>query len=262
MADQKLSPHGQALLKALGGSAAQARATPAAVARWGADQPDSVLNVIPKELGELALALPDELFKLSENVLEKSAQVTRQDQRIRIQFWEEYERAHKVADQIDFGNVIAGTGLPTWGVYWEKLKSNQQLLAWLMQPPAHYRLQMKEAHQLGLKRLVDILDLPLMKKDAKGNEVPDTAVALLILQAFKLVDQRLHGAVTQKIVQAHIHETKPEGEPAATNMAEVDRKLEALKKELENPTPVAITGAVPEKQVIEVKSEVVDVPKP
>lgn len=256
MADEKLSPHGQALLKSLGGNSAQARATPAAISRWGADQPDSILEVIPREIAELALALPDELFKVPESVLETQAQVTRQDHRIRIQFWEEYERAHTKAEDMDLNRVVASTGLPAWGIYWTKLQGSQQLLAWLMSPPAGYRLQMKEAHQLGMKRLMDILDLPLTKTDKFGREVADPSVGLLILHAFKLIDQRLHGAVTQKIVQAHIHETKPDDEGTATvNMAEVDKRLEALEKELDSPTPVAITQKAKDLPVIDVTPE-------
>lgn len=250
-----LTPHGRALLKQLHGNTGQIRPTAAAVARFGADQPDSVLEVIPEALANAALALPDELFKTPEHELESLAQVTRQDRRIRIRFWEEYEVCHRTLSQMDLTKVVADTGVPTWGYYWEKLTRTPALLVWLMQPPAAYRLQMQEASELGLRRLVDILQLPL----TKPSGAVDAGVGLLILQAIKMVDQRLHGSVTQKVLSVNLSAgDKPE--EGSISMDEVDRKLKELEDELSAATPQALAAPAEKPEPKDVASSVSDPP--
>lgn len=254
--EEKLSPYGKTLLKALGGDMAMVRATPAAIKRWGADRPESVLEVLPEEIAKAALALPEDMFAFPVEELEKQAGVTRQDRRVRIQFWEEYERAHRSAVQMDLNTVVKGTGLPAWEMYWSKIASMPVLLAWLLSPPPAYRLQMQEGHELGLNAIVEILSLPLLRKDKDGNDVPNIALGLLKLQAFKAIDARLHGAITQKMVQVQLQGgSVPAGEEAHVSMDEVEKRLALLEAELDAPTPVAISPMPQEKKCIEVESE-------
>jgi hypothetical protein len=220
------------------------------MARFGADQPDSILEVIPEAVRDAVLRLPDELFALPPEELEAQAQVSRQDRRIRIQFWEEYEVAHRSLGQLDLSKVVVGSGVPSWPYYSEKLNRTPALLAWLVQPPAEYRLQMKEAGELGMQRLMDILELP--QRNANGSV--NTAVCLLQLQALKMVDQRLHGSITQKILSVNVDGgQKPEN--GQLSMEEVDRKLKELQKELDGATPHVMHTPLGKQEPIEVKNE-------
>jgi hypothetical protein len=229
----QLSPYGKSLLKALGGDLGMVRATPHAVKRWGADQPESILHVLPPELQARILALPPEILELSENELVAALPggLTRQDRRLRINFWAEYERAQRAQEGMNLSTVVLDTGLPSWGVYEQRLYQMPALLAWLMQPPPSYQLQIKEAHELGISRLMEILALPLTMTDGKGNPKINVGVGLLILQAIKLVDNRRMGAPTQKNVQVNVDAGKaPEG--ATLSMEQIDRRIEELENNL------------------------------
>jgi hypothetical protein len=242
-----MSPHGKALLKALGGNSSMARATPAAVKRWGLDQPDSIASVLPEEFLARVLLIPDDAMKLPESQLESQGMVSRQDRRVRIQFWHEYEKAAKERRQMNLQTIVEHTGVPSWDGYAEKLYLNPSLFAWLMQPPAGYRLQMEEAQEIGLKRLTDIMELPIMDSAGKVN----VAVAMLILQAFKLVDQRVHGAITQRMVSVNLHGAEPP--PAAKlDMDAVEKRIKELEAQLGH-------GGSSEKSTVPGTTEVIDV---
>lgn len=207
---------------------------------WGMDQPQSVLHGLPDGLRAQILSLPPELIALSEQELEIGAGgISRQDRRVRLNFWQEYEKATQEARSLNLKAVAQDTGLPSWAIYEEKLYQNAGLLAWLMRPPATYVLQVREAQELGLNRLHEILSLPIkttVTKKNKSGEVKieekiNVGVALLILNAFRLVDQRLMGGYTQKQVNVNVDagQAPPGG---SINMATLDEKLKELEAAL------------------------------
>lgn len=241
-------------MKALGGSPSMAKASAAHVAHWGLDQPESIAHHIPDEFFAKLLSIPDGTLKIPEVKLEELAQVSRQDRRIRIQFWAEYERSCVEGRKMNFGDVVAGAGIPSWESYQARLDLSPELFAWLMQPPAAYQIQLKEASELGLRRLTDIMELPLTYKDAKGNIKVNTGVGILILQAFKMIDQRLHGAITQKLVNVNLSGDAGEpGESRAVDMAKIDEKIAELERQLEGNVPRG-TSDDRGTQVIDVES--------
>jgi hypothetical protein len=234
-----LTAQGRALLKAMGGNLSQVRATPYSMSRWGLDRPESVLHVVPESLAALCLALPDEFLKKSDSALEAETPVTRLDRRVRLRFWDEYESANKENRPMKMLDVVQFSGVPSWESYEARLKDTPALLAWLMNPPAEYKLQMREAQELGLRRLTDILELPMI--DATTGKV-NTGVGLLILQAIKLVDQRLHGSPTQKNVNVNV-EAGQMPQNATLSMSEVDKKIAELEARLHG--PAAQAGSAP-----------------
>lgn len=254
-----LSPYGEALLKQVGGSLGMVRPTPHAMKRWGMDRPDSIIHVLPEDFAKQVLKIPDEALELPEWRLEKELAeeenpVTRQDRRVRINFWQEYEQAHAQARKMNLTTVVQNTGLPSWQLYVDMLLTNHRRFAWLMHPPPGYELAMREAHELGMGRLVEILSLPLTKKDKNGNDVPNIGVGLLILQAVKLVDNRRMGTPTQKNVNVNVDAGKsPSG--ASLNMEEVDKKLAELEAFFDGKA-----GSRPSdhREVLDVESELSD----
>lgn len=234
-----LSVQGKALLKAMGGNSAMVRATPYAMSRWGLDRPESVLHAVPEALKALCLALPDVYLKKSDSALEDEATVTRLDRRVRLKFWDEYEQAYKENREMHLDDVVAFSGVQSWMSYESRLKETPALLAWLMNPPADYKLQMREAQELGLRRLTDILELKM--EDPLTGKI-NTGVGLLILQAIKLIDARLHGAPTTKNVNVNVDAGQaPAG--GQISMPEVDKRIAELEAKLGSPTAsVAVTS--------------------
>lgn len=236
-----LSPYGKALLKELGGDPLRdVPLTPAQVKRWAKDRPESVLNLMPdQELAGLAAALPTEFFRMTEDTLKDrcpEGRPSRLDRRVRLQFWNEYEAAAKELREMDMQMVVEGTGALSWEAYRIEMATPEAaaLLAWFMTPPPEYSLRMREATELGVERLMDILELPL--KDPVTNRV-NVGVAALILAAYKLVSERAHGAIAQKIVQANMHvgEVPADGK-TQVSIKDVDARIAELEKLLNGQT--------------------------
>ena len=216
-----LSAHGKALLKSLGGDPALATATPAAIRRFAADTPESPLQLMPEHIARKALAIEDNYLKMTEHELEEHFKPFRLDRRIKAAFWDDYERAAKEGRKVDLSTLVAGCGVATWEQYEDRLIQSPALFAWFLTPPVEYRVQLKEGSEFGMRRLMDILELPLI--DSKGR--PNTGVGLLILQAVKFLDARVHGAITQKVLNVGMSAgVIPEG-AQGVNMAELDKRI-------------------------------------
>lgn len=251
----KLSAAGKQLLKVLGGDPSLASITPAALKRWAVDQPTSIINLCPDEvLTRAAVHLPENYFRRTEAELIKEMpyeQVSRQDRRVRIQFWEEYEAAAKDNRPMDLEFVAQGTGAVNWPAFRDELVTCNAKLAWLMIPPAHYRVQLKEAQELGLGRLMNILEIPAQDPVTKKVNV---GIAMMHLMVWKAIDLRLQGPMIQKIVSLTGNMgSAPEGGSAKVDMTSVDKRIAELEAQLQG-TP----QAEPDKpaEIVDVKSEV------
>jgi hypothetical protein len=248
-----LSPYGEFLLKQVKGSSQQVNPSPQAVIRWGMDRPESVMHVLPEEFRAQLLALPDELFSMSEPELEnKIGGITRQDRRVRLNLWDEYERAYRESREIDFRRVVAETGLPNWEMYKIKLYQEPGRLAWIMRAPPSYALQMRESHELGLNRLNEILSLSLKENvynrdgDIIGERI-NTSIGMLILQAIKLIDNRRMGAPTQKNVNLNLESKAPDADAKPASMEEIEKRLRELLPQVTQPHTLETT-ATPVKE--------------
>lgn len=240
------SPYAKALMKAMGGDPRFMTAHPEKIRRWALDRPESVLNLIPDTaFSELVAEIPQEFFEKSELQLQEmcpSGTPSRVDRRVRTNFWEEYESAARDRRKMDLDLVVADTGARNWPAFVEQLTQSTALMSWFMNPPASYKLQMKEAQALGLDRLSEIMTLPI-KDPATGRINP--AIASIILQAWRLVDIRINGMPTQKQVLVTANAGSA---PANSTMdlGALDIKLKELEKMLST-TALAPPVAAPEK---------------
>lgn len=233
-APEPVSPYAKQLLRTLGGDPKYLGLSAAVVSRWALDRPEAVLNLVDDEAFFRAAAnLPADLLKLSESELAAFCppnRPSRLDRRVRIYFWEAYEEAAKKHHTISLEGIVKDSGVPSWSEYRNELLTTPVLLAWMLCPPAGYKIQMKEALDLGLKRLMDILEIPVMDPVTKKVS---PAVAALHIQAFRLIDQRVNGAITQKIVSIGASAgTVPEGAQAVDHSA-IDQRLLELEKILQ-----------------------------
>lgn len=205
-----------------------------ATAKWVLEDPRSVVNLLPESVRERVLALPPTLAKLSLEELENLASVSRVDRRVRIEFWREHERAAQANMPMNMDACVRLSGLLSWSQYEFRLEKPERL-AWLLCPPAEYQVQLQEALEIGLNRLVEIVQLPLYTQKGEVN----TGVAAVVLQALKMVDQRLHGSVVQRMltISKHQRETTVTNNTAISSenidakIAELEAKIK--EKELE-----------------------------
>jgi hypothetical protein len=237
----KVNPFARQLLKQLSGPS---NVNPKAIQRWAKDLPHSVLNLVGDELLEqAALAIDEELLAMSEMELASKCgpgRPARVDRRVRIQFWDEYENAAKLMKPMNLKKVVEETGADSWQGYREQLTSRPGLLAWFMNPPAGYRIQMREAQELGLARLMDILEMDnyTMSRDGK-KKVANVGVMAIQMMAFKLIDARNNGAITQKMVSLSASMGPIPDELSKLSQEEMNKKIAELEAIIKpDPKPI------------------------
>jgi hypothetical protein len=154
--------------------------------------------------------------------------------RVKLAFWEEYERASSLElDKLDIS--IALRGNCTVPHFYQTMLKKPGFVAWLMQPPATWVDQLKAIQHLSLRRMEEAASLPI-ERDPETNMVNTD----LIKVQKTILDQavnRLHGSVVTRIQQTqqnlHLHgKASPEVEEAANKAALEELSMDQIDAEI------------------------------
>ena len=233
---------------------------------WDADDPTSIPRVLPGLVAEKILnaykARPD-LFKRNEHellqdLMREKATPTVVDRRIRLSFWEEYNRvtmSHGDAEKtiplnsMNMENVVRGVCHKSY--FTGDYISSPQKVAFMVCPPASYLKATEEALIFGIDQLRDILALDnftdvLDKRTGKIKKILNTK--LLEVKAkitLTLAHQAKGSIVNHKVESKNLHivggvgSVGPETLPTARqvrfisnemSMEEIDRKLNQIRE--------------------------------
>ena len=159
---------------------------------WEDRNPKSVINLVSERLQELMRQLPQSLLAMSEKEIRRKLEPGWTEEQLRIAFWDEYfitidNNAKKMRVEAVFARVC------TKEHFYDKIK-NPLTLAYMCKPPQDYIYQMRSLLNIGLERFAEILNLPL-----EVNGRVDTRLITEIVKIVSIVDNRVKGAVTQKI---------------------------------------------------------------
>lgn len=218
--------------------------------------PRSVYNLVPAQVQEAIERVNPEYYKWSEKALEKHADLDVRDYRLRLAFWNEYyETQDKFKKNMAMGKVLIGV---CTNAYWYDCVLEDPLkLAWILYPPANYTKAMEEILDLSMRQMRNIMTLNHKKKTGY-----DIALIKEKIKIFALIDNRVRGAVLQKVrvdqqsVHAHIHQ----GTGVDTRSQEAPKSIEEINKEIyriengEQSKP-AVSNAQIQASVIEVMEE-------
>jgi hypothetical protein len=203
---------------------------------WSRADDRSLINLVPEavaqSLVESTQAEP-ELFHMDERTLllalrQKDIPPTPTDNRLRLSFWNEYERAQANQEKMNITTVFAG--ICTRAYFYGRYLKRPEKAAWLVCPPASYEVVAKEALTFGLEQLREILSLPI--KDAQGR----VNVKLGELQAkiVAMLDQRLKGGITQTIKSMNLNVSTTDSQVAKAAMQGSMEDIESRIRELES----------------------------
>jgi hypothetical protein len=189
-------------------------------------------------------ALPRELLDLTERELLKSPDDVQL--RLKISFWNEFKRCQRLKIRpMVLSNILFGVCSPS---YWQKkVVARQDVLAWLITPPADEVLVWQELLELGNKKIRRVLKLPLIEKrywkDKSGEVYCEKRTNVSLVKEVRAIvenlQNRLHGAVVQrqeiqsKSVNVNIGASPKEPEKlksAADEMAEIKKLLSRIEK--------------------------------
>lgn len=174
-------------------------------ANFDLENKKSMINLVPKYLREYAVVLPQKYFEMTEDELKRECfptvvtvdgaqicEATDEARRLRLSFWDEYDRACRYGEKMEMTRVTSGICGQSW--FNKKFISNQKLLAWMLTPPSGYVALLSDILELSGRRLLEIVKLPL-ERDAKGNW--DTKLMTLQKSIYERADNRLKGAIAQ-----------------------------------------------------------------
>jgi hypothetical protein len=201
------------------------------------DGPDSLYSKTDhmEHFSKVLLRLKEEapeLLEMTEENLIDIVKPTPAVRQARITLWEEYSLAKQNRRRMVHSMMHRGTSAKWMAKY---VWSENKKLAFLICPPVSYATQLKEAHDLGLKKIREIIASKIT--DDEGNLLPRSAD--VVLKAFAVLDIRLKGAVVQKIDQRTIQVTKnldkvQEKEVLPDDMAELEKLIAEAREQLEH----------------------------
>jgi hypothetical protein len=155
--------------------------------------------------------------------------------KIRIAFWEEYERAARAGERMFNQNLFRGVCRNN--IYWDTYRKYPGLLAWVVCPLAGYLLQRKELEFLAEERMLEVMGVSAVKPDGKV----DSRLAKVQFEMYQTIQDRNHGPVVQKVqseqksVNVNVNSQQNAEESAntialITDVSELDRRIEEVRK--------------------------------
>jgi hypothetical protein len=209
-------------------SSATATVEPGPIEIWDRTNPRSVLNLVTPVIADSILqasrAKP-ELFLMDEQTLRKVLScndITPTDSRLRMKFWNEYERAQSDGNSMGVAYIISG--VCTKPYFYDRYLRSPVKVAWMMCPPANYIVMAEEALSFGLSRMRDILEMD--DTDAKGK--PNVKLLELKVKITAMLDARVKGSVIQQSVQVQYDAGHIKQAIGLETMEELDKRIKQL----------------------------------
>jgi hypothetical protein len=185
-----------------------------------------------------------ELTQAAREILENELGKGSSTLRVRMAFWNEYERAQGTREGFQLYNVIGA--LCSQGRFRKIMQSQPTLTAWLLTPPNSYNVRLLELSMLGEERMKEILTAEAVKPDGKV----DSRLAMVQVKLWEVLQDRIYGAVMQKTETKNLNlnaEITPgqqsSQEIAGMSLEEINARLNALQakmKALTSPAPIRV----------------------
>jgi hypothetical protein len=203
------------------------------------DSPNAFINLLPHGAAVQILAAykaKPELFGLTERQLykllkDKKARPDPTDNRLRLQFWQEYDIACQTRKRMFMGRVTAGVCNENY--LYEKYMSKPERVAWLTCMPATYDTFLTEALHFGMEQLRDVLELDHVLKNGKI----DTKLLELKAKITFALDARKNGGIIQRVEQKQMNlnistsDKKVAQAALGGTMEDMEKRIRQLEKE-------------------------------
>lgn len=169
--------------------------------------PRSVINLVSDRTRAAMLHVvrtyPHYLNK-SEHELLKLLKPSEIDDKVRLLFWIEYNRAQDSNTKMVMSHTYSK--VMSRDCFFDLLKVPRRV-AWIMSPPEEYMISLEASLNHGRRNMDKIMRMSLFDEKGKLR----TAEAKVFLKAFELLDNRVKGAVVQRIEQKtaslHLHQS-------------------------------------------------------
>lgn len=185
----------------------------------------NVINMVSKKLRETVIDIYQrhpEWQTTSELELRDMLMPSLMADRMRISFWEEYQRAQDRGVHMMMSKVY--DPFMTLQTFYGNFIKKDSNVAWMISPPSEHFLSMKADLYQGKDELGKVLRMKLF--DENGDLKIEQAK--VFIKVFEIYSNRIYGSAIQRIEQktANINLSDLEGDPD-----ELRKELEARKKE-------------------------------
>lgn len=225
------------------------------------ENPSSVYNLCPNAVRERVDKMPKELLAKDDDYW-KSCQkmkVTPTLQRVRLLFWLEY--ANTLVRWDNANNSTRKTmrmttrailqGTCSYEHFYRDFVSNPYKLGYILTPPVDYTLLVTESLHQSVHKIREILTADVFHDNGKLN----TAAANTIINAYKLLDLRVHGAPTQvqKNLNVNVSEKTLDAAERLKDVKQIDQRMNEIESRIKGmETPHLLSESPRKLEVIDV----------
>jgi hypothetical protein len=230
------------------------------------ENPLALINLVSADVRAAIEKIPAAWMKMDEDeFIEANGEPKTTVYQLRHQFWTEFDRAVDSRSQMSMVNIYTACCSRT---YWHGVLMDVKALAFIMIPPASYFAMTEELLARGLKRVRDILSLPVKRP----NGEVDARAGELILKTVMFLDMRLKGGFLHRSEQVSLNVNRnmttiqqDGGGMAGNPLQNLDDEIKALQAQIDKagssgglPDPSKFMSANKSSEVIDVESETTD----
>lgn len=192
------------------------------------ENPNSILQMVKHStpLSRAVIKADQVLMLMDEGALRTKLAPSAIDNRLRLAFWMEVDKCLNSQGGHRFSEQMVYAGIVTKDVWDKKYLTNAKKMAWILTPVGNYESSMMEALETGVSQLRKILSAPLFDDAGKL----DTKAAKLVVDVFKILDDRVRGTVVQK--HKIIHEHHGNAALPAAPIINIDEQLKNLEMQI------------------------------
>lgn len=206
-----------------------------AVDIWDRSEPRSIVNLVPEKVSRAIEQLPEEMRDLDEKTLREKVRPSATDSRLRLAFWNEYERAQGKHSKMTMSNIYGGICSKTYFI--DKYITRPENVAWMICPVVSYMKAAEECLHFGMDQMREVLALPNI--DAKGKV--NTSLINVKKSIVQSLEMRIRGAIpmVQKNLNINANLTDKQAAEVAgqavakMSMEQVQKRIESLRRKKE-----------------------------
>ena len=207
---------------------------------FSADVPWGLYNIVPDSFRKALYLIDPRWMSWKEETLARKADISDRDENFRLAFWTEYNTCKDMGKKFAIHRVMAGVCSPYY--YKTTILKKPMLMAYMVYPPTDYLVFMQNMLYKGQKRMQEVMSASAIEvvRNDKG-EVIDTKVdmklANLQLKTFALIDNRVKGAIVQrvKVEQKNLNvNVTPDqiADAAPKTLVDIDNQISQINREL------------------------------
>lgn len=213
---------------------------------WEEGNPNCVVNRLPERMKQKALALPPHLLARHDDEIVGYANTLKSTliEELRLAFWDEYSVASDANAGMRMGAIYAK--LCSREMFYKIIKS-EEAFAYILTPPRDYMLKMRSLIEMGHRKMEEILKLNI-----RQNGKVDVRLGELQLKIMMLADNRVKGAVVQKVQvdqtskNLHLHAGTKDYEPPKSYQ-EIQAEILKVQREIRR---LQVPESQPEEEIL------------